>query len=74
MTIGAYGSDSGLGAVIDSDDQGGEESWIALTLVFQVRCLPERASSHPRRSTTLAKRFFFHSLEIESSFVFMRSF
>ena len=34
-----------------------------LILVPQVRCLPERASFHPRRSTTLAKRFVFHPLE-----------
>ena len=63
MTVDACGSDSGLGAVIDSDDHGGDESWIALILVSQVRCLPERASFHPRRSTTLAKRFVFHPLE-----------
>ena len=31
-----------------------------LILVPQVRCLPELASFHPRRSTTLAKRFVFH--------------
>ena len=73
VTVDAFSSDSGLGAVIDSDDHGGDESWIALILVSQVRCLPERASFHPRRSTTLAKRFVFHSLEPRVLIVFMRS-
>ena len=63
MTVDACSINIGLGAVIDSDDHGGDENRIALILVSQVRCLPERASFHPRRSTTLAKRFVFHPLE-----------
>ena len=68
MTVDACSINIGLGAVIDSDDHGGDENRIALILVSQVRCLPERASFHPRRSTTLAKRFVFHLLR-ESCFV-----
>ena len=29
MTVHACGSDSGLGAVIDSNDHSGDENWIA---------------------------------------------
>ena len=29
MTVHACGSDSGLGAVVDSDFHGGDENWIA---------------------------------------------